>query len=65
MSNGRSEPLLLIHGLGASTRVWDPVIDLLAGERETFVLDMPGFGEAPALPAGIEPTAANLAAALH
>jgi pimeloyl-ACP methyl ester carboxylesterase len=65
MSKGGGEPLLLIHGLGASTQVWDPVIDLLAGERETFVLDMPGFGKAPPLPAGVEPTAANLAAALH
>ncbi|HEY5053358.1 MAG TPA: alpha/beta hydrolase [Solirubrobacterales bacterium] len=59
------EPLLLLHGLGASTRVWDPVIELLAPEREVVVLDMPGFGEAPGLPDGIEPTAANLAAAIQ
>ncbi len=65
VSNGGGEPLLLIHGLGASARVWDPVLPLLEGERETLVLDMPGFGTAPPLPHGIEPTAANLAAALH
>jgi pimeloyl-ACP methyl ester carboxylesterase len=64
VSGGR-EPLLLIHGLGASGRVWDPVLPLLEGERETIVLDMPGFGAAPALPDGIEPSPANLAAALH
>ncbi len=63
MSGG--EQLLLLHGLGASTRVWDPVIGLLEPEREVFVLDMPGFGKAPPLPEGIEPTAANLAAAIH
>jgi pimeloyl-ACP methyl ester carboxylesterase len=63
-ASGR-EPLLLIHGLGASSSVWDPVIDLLAGEREPVVLDMPGFGAAPPLPDGVEPTAANLAAALR
>ena len=28
------------------------------------MLDMPGFGEAPPLPAGVEPSAANLAAAI-
>ena len=59
------EPLLLIHGLGASARVWDPVLPLLQEEREVVVLDMPGFGEAPGLPAEVPPTAANLAAAMH
>jgi pimeloyl-ACP methyl ester carboxylesterase len=63
--SGSGEPLLLIHGLGGTGRVWDPVLPLLAGEREVLVLDMPGFGSAPPLPEGIEPTAANLAAALH
>jgi pimeloyl-ACP methyl ester carboxylesterase len=62
---GAGEPLLLIHGLGASGAVWDPVLPLLADEREVLVLDMPGFGSAPPLPDGVEPTAANLAAALH
>lgn len=60
-----SEPLLLIHGLGGSGQVWDPVLPLLEAEREVVVLDMPGFGRAPSLPAEVEPTAANLAANLH
>jgi pimeloyl-ACP methyl ester carboxylesterase len=59
------EPLLLIHGLGASTGVWDPVVPLLAEQREVIVLDLPGFGREPSLPEGVEPSAANLAAALH
>lgn len=62
---GDAEPLLLIHGLGGSGRVWDPVVDLLSGERRVLVLDMPGFGGEPALPRGTEPSPANLAAALH
>jgi pimeloyl-ACP methyl ester carboxylesterase len=65
VSAGGGEPLLLIHGLGASKRVWDPVLDLLRGERQVLALDMPGFGEAEPLPAAVEPTAANLAAALR
>jgi pimeloyl-ACP methyl ester carboxylesterase len=64
-AGGAREPLLLIHGLGASTTVWDPVVPLLAAEREVIVLDMPGFGRAPSLPDGVEPSAANLGAALH
>ncbi len=65
MRKGRGEPLLLIHGLGGSARIWTPIIDLVAAERDTIALDLPGFGDAPALPEGIEPTPANLAAALR
>ncbi|HKA67305.1 MAG TPA: alpha/beta hydrolase [Solirubrobacterales bacterium] len=65
MSGSGGEPLLLIHGLGASARVWDPVIGLLEGEREAIVLDMPGFGAAAPLSRGVEPTPVNLAAALR
>jgi pimeloyl-ACP methyl ester carboxylesterase len=65
LSAPEREPLLLIHGLGGSARVWDPVLPLLREEREVVVLEMPGFGEAPGLPEDVPPTAANLAAALH
>jgi pimeloyl-ACP methyl ester carboxylesterase len=59
------EPLLLIHGLGGSAGVWAPVLDLLAAEREVVALDMPGFGSEQELPEEVEPTAANIAAAMH
>src|SRR6202012_656039 len=59
------EPLLLIHGLGAASHVWDPVVPLLSPEREVLTLDMPGFGTAPPLPPEVEPTAGALAAALR
>ena len=59
------EPLLLIHGLGGTRSVWEPVVPLLAAEREVHVLELPGFGAEPPLPEEVEPTAANLAAALH
>jgi pimeloyl-ACP methyl ester carboxylesterase len=59
------EPLLLIHGLGASKSVWDPVVPLLSAEREVIALDLPGFGAAPALPPEVEPTALALAEALR
>jgi pimeloyl-ACP methyl ester carboxylesterase len=59
------EPLLLLHGLGGSRLVWEPVVGLLEAEREVVVLDLPGFGGAPPLPAGVEPSPANLAAAIH
>lgn len=59
------EPLLLIHGLGASKSVWDAVVPTLAFERQVIALDLPGFGAAPSLPAEVEPTALALAEALR
>lgn len=65
MSEGRREPLLLLHGLGGSKEIWSPVIELLATAREPVAIDLPGFGETPPLAAQVEPSAANLAAAVH
>jgi pimeloyl-ACP methyl ester carboxylesterase len=62
---GGREPLLLIHGLGGSRTIWEPVIPLLEAEREVIAVDMPGFGSEPPLPPEVEATAANLARALH
>jgi pimeloyl-ACP methyl ester carboxylesterase len=61
---GCGEPLVLVHGLGASRHVWDPVIDLLAAERDVIAVDLPGFGRSRPLPAAIEPSPAALARAV-
>jgi pimeloyl-ACP methyl ester carboxylesterase len=61
----RGEPLLLIHGLGGSRSIWEPVIGLIEPQREAIAVDLPGFGKAEPLPPEVEPTAANLARALH
>jgi pimeloyl-ACP methyl ester carboxylesterase len=59
---GSGEPLLLIHPLGGDRRVWSPVLDRLAEQRDTIAVDLPGFGESPALPDGVEPTPGVLTA---
>jgi pimeloyl-ACP methyl ester carboxylesterase len=59
---GAGEPLVLLHGLGESHIGWRPVINALAAEYDVIAIDLPGFGRSPALPAGVSPTAANLAA---
>ena len=64
---GAGEPLVLLHGLGASRRLWHRVVPLLAVDRLVLAPDVPGFGESP--PAGpgfefasvIEALAASLA----
>jgi pimeloyl-ACP methyl ester carboxylesterase len=58
---GSGDPLLLLHSLGGSLVQWSPVLPLLTGQREVIVVDMPGFGDSPSLPHGVQPTAANLA----
>ena len=46
---GTGPPLLLVHGLGATRRIWEPQIDRLAFERDVIAVDMPGFGDSPVL----------------
>lgn len=46
---GSGSPLLLVHGLGAGWRSWNPVLDGLATHREVIAVDLPGFGETPPL----------------
>ncbi|MFE9097546.1 alpha/beta fold hydrolase [Streptomyces sp. NPDC007264] len=50
---GTGEPLLLLHGIGHHRQAWDPVVDILATERDVIAVDLPGFGASPALPDGL------------
>jgi pimeloyl-ACP methyl ester carboxylesterase len=61
---GSGELLVLIHGLGSSRDAWGPVLPLLASTYDVVAVDLPGFGESPALPDDVEPTPAALAEAV-
>jgi pimeloyl-ACP methyl ester carboxylesterase len=60
---GRGSPLVLLHPLGADRHVWDPLVPFLAARRELIAIDLPGFGQSPALD-GQTPTPRALAAAV-
>ena len=50
-ATGAGEPLVLIHGLATTARIWSAVTPLLAPTRQVVTLDLPGFGaSAPAGP---------------
>ncbi|MFC9618657.1 alpha/beta fold hydrolase [Streptomyces sp. NPDC056930] len=50
---GSGEPLLLLHGIGHHRQAWDPVLPVLAVERDVIAVDLPGFGASSALPDGV------------
>ncbi|MCQ4212845.1 alpha/beta fold hydrolase [Streptomyces longispororuber] len=50
---GAGEPLLLLHGIGHHWQAWQPVLPILATERDVIAVDLPGFGASPALPEGL------------
>jgi pimeloyl-ACP methyl ester carboxylesterase len=50
---GAGEPLLLLHGIGHHWQAWQPVLRILAAERDVIAVDLPGFGTSPALPDGL------------
>ena len=44
--SGAGRPLLLVLGLGSTSRVWTPVLAALAAKRDVWALDLPGHGGA-------------------
>jgi pimeloyl-ACP methyl ester carboxylesterase len=59
--SGAGAPLVLLHGLGSSRRVWDPVVPALSEHFDVLAIDLPGFGDSPALPPEVEPLPSVLA----
>lgn len=44
---GHGEPMVLLHGLGASSSVWHVLMPRLAQRRRVLALDLPGSGRSP------------------
>ncbi len=65
VDEGQGRPLVLLHGIGMSSRAWAPVMASLAAHRRVLAFDVAGFGRSPMLPAHRPPTAVNLVLALR
>ena len=46
---GTGQPLLMVHGLGANLRTWNPLLSALSGSRELILVDLPGHGRSTPL----------------
>jgi len=49
ISHEQRHPIVLIHGWGADSQIWQTVPDRLSAFIEVYSLDLPGFGESPIL----------------
>ena len=61
---GQGPTLVLIHGLGGSLVIWEPVMELLALKRDVVAVDLPGFGQSDPLPEGTRHSAVEMGRAL-
>jgi len=59
---GDGPPLLLVHGVGLTRGSWEPVLPELTTSFDVIAVDLPGFGETPALPPGVVSSPAAMAA---
>jgi pimeloyl-ACP methyl ester carboxylesterase len=50
--HGSGPPVLLLHGLPTSGRLWDPTVARLRDRFTCVVVDLPGMGDSPPLPSG-------------
>jgi pimeloyl-ACP methyl ester carboxylesterase len=60
--SGAGTPLVLLHALGLSRRIWDPVIPALSEQFDVLAVDLPGFGDSAPLPPTVEALPSVLAA---
>src|SRR5947208_2279558 len=61
---GSGEPLVLLHGSGASRSAWRPVTHSLSACHELIMVDLPGHGASELPPPSVTPNAIGYASLL-
>jgi pimeloyl-[acyl-carrier protein] methyl ester esterase len=44
---GKGTPLVLLHGWGFDSSIWQPLLPLLQQRYKLYLVDLPGFGKSP------------------
>jgi pimeloyl-ACP methyl ester carboxylesterase len=52
LSRGSGYPVLFIHGMPTSSRLWSGIIDKLRDRFTCLAVDLPGLGRTPQIPYG-------------
>jgi pimeloyl-ACP methyl ester carboxylesterase len=52
LSTGSGYPVLFIHGMPTSSRLWSGIIDKLRDRFTCLAVDLPGLGRTPQIPSG-------------
>lgn len=50
--HGKGHPLIMLHGWGWHSGIWQPLLPQLQRKYQVFLIDLPGFGKSPALSNG-------------
>src|SRR5436190_1120327 len=50
---GKGEPVVLIHGFTDTSRMWRPILPVLAKEFTVITPDLPGLGGSSPMPSGV------------
>jgi pimeloyl-ACP methyl ester carboxylesterase len=54
LSRGSGHPVLFIHGMPTSSRLWSSVVDRMLGRFTCLAVDLPGLGKSPRAALGAE-----------
>lgn len=52
-TTGQGRPLVLLHGWGMNSRIWQPILPVLAQHARVSCIDLPGHGHSHKLPLGL------------
>jgi pimeloyl-[acyl-carrier protein] methyl ester esterase len=50
LTQGHGKALVLLHGWGFDSQVWQPVLLRLLDDYQVYLVDLPGFGSSPYMP---------------